>query len=48
MIEWFFATLRQYLEIAIFLTLDLGYYVGSLIFKEIGLVSGLCTRWLST
>jgi putative transport protein len=37
MIEWFFATLRQYPEIAIFLTLALGYYFGKFTFKGIGL-----------
>ena len=37
MIEWFFATLKQYPEIAIFLALGLGYYFGSFTFKGIGL-----------
>jgi putative transport protein len=37
MIEWFFATLRQYPEIAIFLSLGIGYYVGKFTFKGIGL-----------
>src|SRR5213080_5127734 len=37
MIEWFFATLRQYPEIAIFLALGLGYYFGKFTFKGIGL-----------
>src|SRR5512146_889959 len=37
MIEWFFATLRQYPEIAIFLTLALGYFFGKFTFKGIGL-----------
>src|SRR5882724_1015063 len=37
MIEWFFATLRQYPEIAIFLSLGLGYYFGKFTFKGIGL-----------
>jgi putative transport protein len=37
MIEWFFATLRQYPEIAIFLALALGYYFGKFTFKGIGL-----------
>src|SRR6185295_19163096 len=37
MIEWFFTTLRAYPEIAIFLTLGLGYYFGSFSFKGIGL-----------
>src|SRR5215218_4523920 len=37
MIQWFFATLRQYPELAIFLTLALGYYFGKFTFKGIGL-----------
>jgi putative transport protein len=37
MIDWFFTTLRAYPEIAIFLTLGLGYYFGSFSFKGIGL-----------
>jgi putative transport protein len=37
MIQWFFATLRSYPEIAIFLTLGLGYYFGRFSFKGIGL-----------
>ena len=37
MIDWFFATLRQYPEIAIFLALGLGYYFGKFTFKGIGL-----------
>jgi putative transport protein len=37
MIHWFFATLRSYPEIAIFLTLALGYYFGKFTFKGIGL-----------
>src|SRR5687768_14104090 len=37
MIDWFFATLRQYPEIAIFLTLAIGYYFGRFTFKGIGL-----------
>jgi putative transport protein len=37
MIEWFFATLRQYPEIAIFLALGIGYYVGKFTFRGIGL-----------
>ena len=36
-IDWFFATLKQYPEIAIFLTLGLGYYFGKFTFKGIGL-----------
>src|SRR5512147_1764899 len=35
--EWLFATLKQYPEIAIFLTLALGYYFGKFTFKGIGL-----------
>jgi putative transport protein len=37
MINWFFDTLRHYPEIAIFLTLALGYYFGKFTFKGIGL-----------
>jgi putative transport protein len=37
MIEWLFATLRQYPELAIFLTLAIGYYFGKFTFKGIGL-----------
>src|ERR1044071_1990008 len=37
MIDWFFQTLRAYPEIAIFLTLGLGYYFGKFTFKGIGL-----------
>ena len=37
MINWFFATLKQYPEIAIFLALGLGYYFGKFTFKGIGL-----------
>jgi len=43
MIEWFFATLRQYPEIAIFLALGLGYYFGGFTFKGIGLGSVTAT-----
>ena len=37
MIGWFFATLKQYPEIAVFLALGLGYYFGSFTYKGIGL-----------
>ena len=37
MIQWFFITLRQYPEIAIFLALAFGYYFGKFTFKGIGL-----------
>lgn len=37
MLAWFAATLRQYPEIAIFLTLALGYYFGKFTFRGIGL-----------
>ena len=40
---WFAATLRQYPEIAIFLTLALGYYFGKFTFKGIGLGSVTAT-----
>ena len=43
MIEWFFATLRTYPEIAIFLALGLGYYFGAFTFKGIGLGSVTAT-----
>jgi putative transport protein len=37
MIDWFVQTLRSYPEIAIFLSLGLGYYFGSFTFKGLGL-----------
>src|SRR5881394_4466202 len=37
MIHWLFATLKQYPEIAIFLTLALGYYFGKFNYKGLGL-----------
>src|SRR6476469_504201 len=37
MIDWFFATLKQYPEIAIFLALAIGYYFGKFTYKGIGL-----------
>ena len=37
MIDWFVDTLRSYPEIAIFLSLALGYYVGSFTYKGLGL-----------
>ena len=37
MIDWFFATLKQYPEIAIFLSLAFGYYFGKFTYKGIGL-----------
>src|SRR5882672_7266123 len=40
---WFAATLRQYPEIAIFLTLAFGYYFGGFTFKGIGLGSVTAT-----
>ena len=43
MFEWFAATLKQYPEIAIFLTLALGYYFGKFTFKGIGLGSVTAT-----
>jgi putative transport protein len=39
MIDWFFAALKQYPEIAIFLSLGLGYYFGKFTYKGIGLGS---------
>jgi putative transport protein len=35
--DWFFSTLKQYPELAIFLTLAIGYYFGKFTFKGIGL-----------
>src|SRR5688500_14400551 len=43
MFDWFTATLKQYPEIAIFLTLALGYYFGKFTFKGIGLGSVTAT-----
>src|SRR5687768_9871957 len=43
MFEWFAATLKQYPEIAIFLTLAFGYYFGRFTFKGIGLGSVTAT-----
>src|SRR3954447_19735867 len=43
MIDWFFATLKQYPEIAIFLALALGYYFGKFTFRGIGLGSVTAT-----
>src|SRR6188768_1341127 len=37
MIDWFFSTLKQYPEIAIFLTLAIGYFFGKFTFKGVGL-----------
>src|SRR5688500_3665561 len=37
MSDWLFATLRQYPELAIFLTLAIGYYFGKFTYKGIGL-----------
>jgi len=37
MFDWFGQTLRTYPEIAIFLALDIGYYVGKFTFRGIGL-----------
>jgi putative transport protein len=43
MLEWFAATLRSYPEIAIFLALGIGYYVGGFTFRGIGLGSVTAT-----
>src|SRR6187401_1848841 len=43
MVDWFFATLKQYPEIAIFLTLAFGYYFGKFTVKGIGLGSVTAT-----
>src|SRR3954454_24744698 len=37
MVDWFFTTLQKYPEIAIFLTLAIGYFFGKFTFKGIGL-----------
>src|SRR5262244_979495 len=37
MIDWFFQTLKSYPEIAIFISLALGYYFGSFTYKGLGL-----------
>src|SRR5206468_10546229 len=37
MINWFVTTLRQYPEIAIFLSLAIGYYFGSFTYKGLGI-----------
>src|SRR6476661_5228706 len=37
MIDWFFQTLKSYPEIAVFLSLALGYYFGSFTYKGLGL-----------
>ena len=41
--EWFSSTLKQYPEIAIFLTLALGYFFGKFTYKGIGLGSVTAT-----
>src|SRR3982750_3887738 len=43
MVDWFFSTLKQYPEIAIFLTLAIGYYFGKFTFRGIGLGSVTAT-----
>src|SRR5215203_5774566 len=43
MVDWFFLTLQKYPEIAIFLTLAIGYYFGKFTFKGIGLGSVTAT-----
>jgi putative transport protein len=43
MFDWFAATLKQYPEIAIFLTLAIGYYFGKFTIKGIGLGSVTAT-----
>jgi len=43
MIDWLFATLKQYPEIAIFMALGFGYYFGKFSFKGIGLGSVTAT-----
>src|SRR6187401_3064889 len=41
--DWLFSTLKQYPEIAIFLTLAIGYYFGKFTYKGIGLGSVTAT-----
>jgi len=43
MVDWLFATLKQYPEIAIFLTLAIGYFFGKFTFKGVGLGSVTAT-----
>src|SRR5579864_7367217 len=43
MFDWFATTLKQYPEIAIFLTLGLGYYFGKFTFRGLGLGSVTAT-----
>src|SRR4029079_14573345 len=43
MIDWFVQTLKSYPEIAIFLSLALGYYFGSFTYKGLGLGAGTAT-----
>src|SRR3954463_2900000 len=43
MVEWFFGAMKQFPEIAIFLTLAIGYYFGKFTFKGIGLGSVTAT-----
>jgi putative transport protein len=43
MVDWLFATLRAYPEIAIFLSLGIGYYIGKFTFRGIGLGSVTAT-----
>src|SRR3954464_15584663 len=43
MVAWFFSTLKQYPEIAIFLALAFGYFFGKFTFKGIGLGSVTAT-----
>src|SRR5262245_63315024 len=43
MIDWLFATLKQYPEIALFLTIGLGFYFGKFTYKGIGLGSVTAT-----
>ena len=40
MIGWFVQTLRTYPEIAIFLSLAIGYYFGAFNYKGLGLGAG--------
>src|ERR1700746_1712641 len=43
MVEWVFGAMKQFPEIAIFLALAIGYYLGKFTFKGIGLGSVTAT-----
>ena len=45
MFEWFADTLRQYPEIAIFISLAFGYYFGSFTYKGLGIGAVTAQTW---